>query len=111
MGIDYLSFDFRGYGEREGEFNEMTIEGQVSDALVALEYLEKDKNIDKSRLGIFGRSFGGLVSLISAHRYGNVKSMALWAPVISGDQWRDKWHILQTHQLNHESKEDLMLSL
>lgn len=107
-GIASFRFDFRGSGDSEGDFQDMTIETEVSDALIALDYLRKDKDLDSSRIGIFGRSFGGIVSLRAAYRHGNIKSMALWAPIFNGDQWREKWHIVQTHDLSPEHREEMM---
>lgn len=108
LGIGALRIDFRGSGDSEGEFSDMTIESEVSDALVAFDYLMKDSKVDQSRLGLFGRSFGGLVAVKAAYRVGNVKSLALWAPMYSGDQWLEKWQTVQSTALSLEEKNEIM---
>ena len=41
-GIATLRIDFRGCGDSEGDFNEITLEGLISDALTAIDFLKKD---------------------------------------------------------------------
>ena len=95
-GIASLRFDFRGSGDSEGEFYHMTLDGEVSDALKALDYLTDNSEIDSSRIGILGRSLGGAIAVMTAKRYARAKSMALWAPVFSGKQWQEIWAKRQT---------------
>lgn len=108
QGIGCLRIDFRGSGDSEGLFSAMTIESEVSDALVALNYLKEDSSVDRLRMGVFGRSFGGVIGVTAASRFSSIKSMVLWAPVFSGDQWRDKWTMLQTSHLSDDDKKQLM---
>ena len=61
-GIASLRFDFRGSGESEGEFEDMTPLEEVSDARAALRQLAGIARVDERRLGIFGWSLGGLVA-------------------------------------------------
>lgn len=91
MGIASLRIDFRGSGDSEGDFSAMTVESEVSDALVALDYLKKDSSFDSTRIALFGRSFGGAVAVLAAHRFGAIKSLALWAPVFGSEQWKEMW--------------------
>lgn len=90
-GIAVFRFDFRGSGDSEGDFAEMTLNGEVSDALVAFQYLLGEGRIDKDKIGVFGRSLGGAVSVLSAASFGHVKCIALWAPIFNGDQWKMQW--------------------
>lgn len=108
IGIGCLRIDFRGSGDSEGKFSDMTIEGEISDALAALDFLKHDRLVDSSKIGLFGRSFGGVIAVSAASRYRDIKSLALWAPVYSGDQWRDKWMMVQSNQLPDDHKEKLM---
>ncbi|GAB4227176.1 MAG: alpha/beta fold hydrolase [Chlamydiales bacterium] len=91
-GIATLRFDFRGNGDSEGEMSELTLEGEVSDALAALKVIEMDKNLDSERIGILGRSLGGAVSVLTAQRYEAIKSMVLWAPLFSSEKWKNTWN-------------------
>lgn len=107
-GIACLRIDFRGSGDSEGHFSDMTIEGEVSDAILALKYLEGQSWVDKNRIGLFGRSVGGTVAIIAAGRSPEVKSLAVWAPLYDGHQWRDKWQLLHSPELSEEHKMEMM---
>jgi len=107
-GITVLRFDFRGSGDSEGQFAEMTIESELQDALVALDFLQHDSCVDSTRIGIFGRSFGGVVSILAASTIGGIKSLALWAPLFSGDPWRNLWQMMQTKAISEKQSQALM---
>ncbi len=107
-GIASLRIDFRGSGDSEGHFSDMTINGEVSDALVGLDYLERLPFIDKQRIGIFGRSIGGTVAIMAAAKCPSIHSIAVWAPLYDGHQWRDKWHLLHASELSEEHKTEMM---
>ena len=79
QGIAALRFDFRGSGESEGEFVDMTAEGEISDALQSLDFLQAQPELDPYRMGVLGLSMGGLVAACVAGRDARVKSLALWA--------------------------------
>lgn len=81
MGIVALRFDFRGSGDSEGDFIDMTFGGEVSDALRACDYIVKYEDVDPERLGVLGLSMGGAVAACVTGRYGKVRSTALWAAV------------------------------
>lgn len=108
VGIASLRIDFRGSGDSEGDFSEMTLEGEISDALKGLDFLHQSPYFDKSRIGLFGRSVGGTVALMAARRHGSIKSLATWAPLFDGEQWLDKWDILNSRELTPEHRHDMM---
>ncbi len=110
-GIAVLRFDYRGAGDSEGEFAEMTIESKVSDALMCLDFLAAHPQVDPNRLGLFGRSLGGAIALLAARRYRKIKSLALWAPVFSSDPWHKLWQALQSEQQSEEAKQQLLHQL
>lgn len=107
-GIAALRVDFRGSGDSEGEFHDMTVSSTVHDALASLEWLEKNPLIDPTRLGVFGRSFGGSVAVMTASRSQKIKSIALWAPVFNAKPWLKLWQSLQAGQLSEKEKSDAM---
>lgn len=108
VGIAALRVDFRGSGDSEGEFQEMTVKSTLSDALVSLDWLAKNPRIDAERLGIFGRSFGGSVAVMTASESQKVKSVALWAPVFNAKPWQKLWESLQAGTLDEKTKNDVM---
>lgn len=93
MGIAALRFDFRGCGDSEGDFSQVTLTSQVEDTCAALAELKNHSKVDTSRLGIFGRSFGGLVALLTAQRTKAFQSAAVCAAVFNGDSWRALWQL------------------
>jgi len=80
-GIATLRLDSRGSGDSEGHFSEISIAGRVEDALIAMQFLEKDSQIDASRLGMIGRSLGGAVAVKASRINGRAKSIALLSPL------------------------------
>lgn len=108
MGICTLRIDFRGSGDSEGEFSAMTIDSEVSDALIALEYLKDCPFVDTDRIAIFGRSFGGVVAVLAAKKFGKIRSIALWAPVFGCEQWKEKWQKAHSSALKPEQRSNLL---
>ena len=80
-GIASLRFDFRGSGESEGEFRDMTVEGEVSDALKAVDVLCAVPEVDERRVGVLGLSLGGFVAACVTGLEKRVKSTVLWSAV------------------------------
>lgn len=78
-GIASLRFDFRGSGESEGTFDQMTLSRELDDVQAAFEYLKNRPEVDRSRLGLLGLSMGGLAAALSAHTL-DIKALCLWAP-------------------------------
>lgn len=91
-GIVALRFDFRGSGDSEGNFEDMTVAGEVSDGLAALNFLVRQKGVDGRRLGILGLSLGGVVAMWVAAQLArrtarlSLSSLVLWAaPAVGRD--------------------------
>lgn len=80
-GIAVLRFDFRGSGESEGDFEQVTVSGEIADALAALQFLRQQPHVDAERLGLIGLSLGGCVAACAAAQDGRVKALVLWAAV------------------------------
>lgn len=108
LGFTVLRFDFRGSGDSEGEFEEVTVDTQLSDAKKALQVLQQDPSVDPDVIGLFGRSFGGLIVTRLAQGNRSIKSIAMWAPVFSGYQWKDKWEEFKNTNVPPEMARELM---
>lgn len=63
-GLATLCFNFRGAGASGGRYDDM--KGEVDDVVSALVWLAERPEVDSSRLGIAGYSFGGLMALYAA---------------------------------------------
>jgi dienelactone hydrolase len=81
QGIAVMRFDFRGSGDSEGRFEDMTVPAEISDAKVAIDYFASYPGIDVTRLGLLGFSMGGCVATHTGSADPRIKSMTLWSPV------------------------------
>lgn len=80
MKIDSFRFDFRGHGESEGEFINVTITKEVEDLESALNYINR---FNYEKIILLGASFGGIsVSLLNYRKYNNIKGLILWYPAL-----------------------------
>lgn len=106
LGISVLRFDFSYVGESEGRFEELTVTGEVDDALGALDFLQE---FAPTRVALVGSSLGGAVALLAAARtpervhaiatIAAVADTALFTKTLSTDEiasWRRtgrrRWH-------------------
>ncbi len=82
-GFASLRIDFAGSGEATDEmrFAETTFEGQIDDALAALDYLRSLSMVDTSDIYVIGWSQGGLVAASTAGRSNAFDAVALWNAV------------------------------
>jgi uncharacterized protein len=82
-GYASLRIDFRGSGESTADitYEATTFEGQVADALAAVEYLQSLDRVDGGDVFIIGWSQGGLVASAVAGRSGVLDAAALWQAV------------------------------
>ena len=76
VGISSIRFDFRGSGDSEGTFKEMTLSSEMSDAKVVASYARKRFS---KKLGVLGLSMGGTVALLTAKDIAP-DALCLWAP-------------------------------
>lgn len=93
-GIASLRFNFRGVGLSQGTYTDGI--GEREDALAALEYLAGRAEIDSSKLGICGYSFGGMVTLPVGASSGLVRAVAAVSPVVpkEGLDIKKPWFIV-----------------
>ncbi|HUJ09000.1 MAG TPA: alpha/beta fold hydrolase [Verrucomicrobiae bacterium] len=84
-GIASLRFDYRGSGDSAGDFEDMTIRSEIADALEAIRFLARHKQVNSRRLAVIGLSMGGAVAAhVVAREKNRVKSLVLIAPVAEG---------------------------
>ena len=68
QGLASLRIDCRGSGTSEGDFADTTYEGQIADALAALQVLSHEPRVQGGRAALLGWSQGGLVAACVAAR-------------------------------------------
>jgi len=75
-GFGVLSLDLLAHGESEG--NLLTLNGE--DVLAAVAFLKNQTNVDASRIGVWGFSLGGLVSIQAAAQSNEIQAVAADGP-------------------------------
>jgi dienelactone hydrolase len=88
-GFNVLSIDGRGFGESvktaDGkpvapDRTDAAVKGMLGDVGAAFDFLSKQKNVDPSRVGIVGASYGSSLAIIYAADNPKVKAVALLSP-------------------------------
>lgn len=75
-GFDTLLFDFAGNGESEGNFEDLTLSGQIDDLKCAVDWCKKQ---GASTIITLGRSFGGTTVICHAAKDERVAGVCTWA--------------------------------
>jgi uncharacterized protein len=79
--IASLRFDFRGSGDSEGDFGDMTVNDEIGDAAKALDFMSGHPFVDPGRMAFLGFSLGGAVAACTVVYRPLVKALVLWAPL------------------------------
>ncbi len=87
QGIAAFRFNFRGAGSSQGSYNGGICEQE--DIKAALSFVSKDNNVDSSRMGLVGYSFGAGVSLSVSPSIDTIKAIALISPPLEMPQWEE----------------------
>ncbi|MGR2770449.1 UilS family quorum-quenching N-acyl-homoserine lactonase [Photobacterium ganghwense] len=66
QGYAALTFDYRGFGDSEGESGRLVPALQIEDIHAAIAWAATQPNLDPSRIGLWGSSFGGANAMIAA---------------------------------------------
>ncbi|PNY82008.1 alpha/beta hydrolase family protein [Deinococcus koreensis] len=84
-GFVTLKSDYRGHGRSEGEARGGYDDpGYTVDVLNAAASLKKDRRVNAKRLGLWGHSMGGQLSLRAMLVDPELKAASLWAGVVAG---------------------------
>ncbi len=81
LGVASLRIDFRGSGDSQGDFSEMTAGREVEDTVEAFAYLRQYPGLDPERVMLLGFSMGGMVAALSTVQV-RPHRLALWAPAL-----------------------------
>ncbi|MCX8161494.1 MAG: alpha/beta fold hydrolase [Candidatus Bathyarchaeota archaeon] len=81
-GFIVFRFDFRGSGDSDGDFEDMTLPGEVSDGRRALSLFMRYRYLDRSRVGVLGLSMGGRVAAILASMDARIRFAILYSPAL-----------------------------
>lgn len=78
LGFSTLLFDFSGCGESEGEWEDLTLSGQVDDLSAVIRWCRENSF---NRIILMGRSFGGTTVLLYAGEDTKIDAVCTWAAV------------------------------
>lgn len=97
-GFLAMTFDYRGYGESEGPRHRLIPWEQVEDSRNALTYLETRDDVDATRLGIVGVSYGGAIALALGAVDARPRCISVNGCISDGERWmrsiRREWEWL-----------------
>ncbi len=80
-GVASFLFDFEGIGQSQGKRRELTLTVGLADVRAAMGALATQPDLDPTRVGIFGSSFGGNVAVLYAGENPSLRCMGLKSPV------------------------------
>lgn len=79
--IACLRFDFRGCGESDGRFEDVTAAALQEDLLAVMAAVDHLPNCDPTCVGMIGSSFGAFTISMCANRIPSLRSLVFLAPV------------------------------
>ena len=65
-GIATLVYDKRGTGTSAGDYRNESMDDEAGDALAGIHYLQSRRDINAKRVGLYGRSHGGMLAPLAA---------------------------------------------
>lgn len=87
-GFGVLVFDYRGFGDSEGEHGRLSLRDQLEDLVNAVTYLTTRDDVDADAIGAFGSGgTGGGNAVLLAARDTRVRAVVSQLPVADGRDW------------------------
>lgn len=87
-GFGVLIFDYRGFGESEGDRGYLSPSWQLTDLVNAVTYLTTREDVIADAIGVFGTGgTGGGNAVLLAAKDKRVKAAVSQVPVADGDDW------------------------
>ena len=78
-GYIVLTFDYRGFGESEGDSGRLDPKLQIEDIHSAINFFMSLDQVDSNRIGLWGTSYGGANAVVASSEANNIKSSNLKA--------------------------------
>lgn len=85
-GVPVLRFDYRGYGDSDGRFEQFTLADHVADVQRAVAEL-RARVPTLSQVNLLGLRYGASVALLAAAGDPSVGRLVLWDPVVDMEQY------------------------
>ncbi|MCG8406370.1 MAG: alpha/beta fold hydrolase [Phycisphaerales bacterium] len=96
-----LRFDFRGCGESDGQFQDLTVRRLTEDLKAAVAALDHAPRCDPTRIGIVASSFGAFTTSLVSDELSSLGCLVFWAPVanvrslVDRDMTDEAWAFLR----------------
>lgn len=103
-GYHAVTFDYRGFGESEGEPGRISVEHQIGDIIALLEWCKSQPYMDAKRIALWGTSLGGCHVVAVAARCPQVKCVISQSGFANGDR-------LVTGEMSADEKARFMQTL
>lgn len=98
-GFLTLAFDYRGFGDSDGERHRLRPFEQVADVLAAASYMRTRSDVDQDRIGVYGTSFGGGIALTAAAQDEQLRAAVCAVGIADCGRWlrslRRHWEWLE----------------
>ena len=99
-GFGVLVFDYRGFGDSEGDRSRISFAGQLADLVNGVSYLSGREDVDPECIGVFGSGgTGGGNAVLLAAADSRVKAAVSQVPVADGEDWlhrmRSEWEWIE----------------
>lgn len=85
-GYATVTFDYRGFGESEGERGRLIPSMQIDDILSVVKWVKEQPKLDASRIGLWGTSFGGCHVFGAASRDADIKCIVSQLAFADGEE-------------------------
>ncbi|WP_227935096.1 alpha/beta hydrolase family protein [Alkalihalobacillus deserti] len=102
-GFICFRFDFRGCGESDGDYQEVTVTKQLEELRTAINYVSSLDGVNPERMTLVGHSLGGAITALSASQFPSIQTIVLWSPVAR--PYFDIRSITGTEAINTAEKE------
>ncbi len=87
-GFGVLIFDYRGFGESEGDRSVLSPKKQLEDLINAVTYLTTRDDVDPDAIGVFGTGgTGGGNAILLAQADLRIRAAVSQVPVADGEDW------------------------
>ena len=85
-GMPVLRFDYRGYGDSDGDFEAVTLDDQIEDIRTAVKFLG-ERLPSAASIGLFGLRYGASLAVLAAQGVEQIDRLLLWDPLPKLDEY------------------------
>lgn len=103
-GFSTITFDYRGFGDSDGERGRLVPAMQIDDIISVVNWAREQSTLDEQRIGLWGTSFGGCHVFGAAVRAPEIKCIVSQLAFADGEE-------IVTGKMNEAEKEAFLLTL